>query len=126
MSVLTGPREEWRRILHEGTPQWVRPEGERLWAYWQKQLEGELPVLDLPTDRPRPPVQSYRGASFKFNLSDQLDRGLKSLSAVECKGGGVALLVETFLELHGELPVICDDEDTHSFLLVSAPFLRNS
>ncbi len=23
-------REEWRRILHEGTPQWVRPEGERL------------------------------------------------------------------------------------------------
>jgi 5-oxopent-3-ene-1,2,5-tricarboxylate decarboxylase / 2-hydroxyhepta-2,4-diene-1,7-dioate isomerase len=30
MSVLDGPREEWRRILHEGTPQWVRPEGERL------------------------------------------------------------------------------------------------
>jgi 2-keto-4-pentenoate hydratase/2-oxohepta-3-ene-1,7-dioic acid hydratase in catechol pathway len=30
MSVLKGPREEWRRILHEGTPQWVRPEGDRL------------------------------------------------------------------------------------------------
>ena len=30
MSVLDGPREEWRRILHEGTPHWVRPEGERL------------------------------------------------------------------------------------------------
>ncbi|MFZ5931384.1 MAG: fumarylacetoacetate hydrolase family protein [Pseudomonadota bacterium] len=30
MSVLTGPREEWRRILHEGTPVWVRPEGDRL------------------------------------------------------------------------------------------------
>ena len=30
MSVLNGPREEWRRILHEGTPQWVRPEGDRL------------------------------------------------------------------------------------------------
>jgi 5-oxopent-3-ene-1,2,5-tricarboxylate decarboxylase/2-hydroxyhepta-2,4-diene-1,7-dioate isomerase len=30
MSVLTGPKEEWRRILHEGTPQWVRPEGDRL------------------------------------------------------------------------------------------------
>jgi len=27
MSVLTGPREEWRRVLFEGRPQWVRPEG---------------------------------------------------------------------------------------------------
>ncbi len=30
MSVLTGPREEWRRILFEGTPHWVRPEDDRL------------------------------------------------------------------------------------------------
>ncbi|MEQ8378685.1 fumarylacetoacetate hydrolase family protein [Parvibaculum sp.] len=26
MSVLTGPREEWRRILYQGTPVWVKPE----------------------------------------------------------------------------------------------------
>lgn len=30
MNVLTDTREEWRRILHEGQSQWVRPEGERL------------------------------------------------------------------------------------------------
>jgi 5-oxopent-3-ene-1,2,5-tricarboxylate decarboxylase/2-hydroxyhepta-2,4-diene-1,7-dioate isomerase len=30
MSVLEGEREEWRRILHEGQPKWVRPEGENL------------------------------------------------------------------------------------------------
>jgi 5-oxopent-3-ene-1,2,5-tricarboxylate decarboxylase/2-hydroxyhepta-2,4-diene-1,7-dioate isomerase len=30
MSVLDGPREEWRRILHEGQPQWVRPADDRL------------------------------------------------------------------------------------------------
>jgi 5-oxopent-3-ene-1,2,5-tricarboxylate decarboxylase / 2-hydroxyhepta-2,4-diene-1,7-dioate isomerase len=30
MSVLDGPREEWRRILLEGTPQWVRPDGDLL------------------------------------------------------------------------------------------------
>lgn len=30
MSVLEGPREEWRRILHEGTPKWVRPQGDGL------------------------------------------------------------------------------------------------
>src|SRR5215210_6308056 len=30
MSVLEGPREEWRRIFHEGQPKWVTPEGEAL------------------------------------------------------------------------------------------------
>src|SRR5437899_1293628 len=30
MSVLDGPREEWRRILHEGVPAWVRPDGDEL------------------------------------------------------------------------------------------------
>ena len=30
MSVLDGEREEWRRILHEGTPHWVRPNGDQL------------------------------------------------------------------------------------------------
>ena len=30
MSVLDGPKEEWRRILHEGQPQWVKPVGDRL------------------------------------------------------------------------------------------------
>ncbi len=30
--------------------------------YWRNQLAGELPVLELPTDRPRPPVQTFGGA----------------------------------------------------------------
>ncbi|MGH7931938.1 MAG: fumarylacetoacetate hydrolase family protein [Candidatus Binataceae bacterium] len=30
MSVLTGERDEWRRILHEGQPKWARPEGDSL------------------------------------------------------------------------------------------------
>jgi len=30
MSVLEGTREEWRRILHEGTPKWVKPDGDLL------------------------------------------------------------------------------------------------
>jgi amino acid adenylation domain-containing protein len=36
-------------------------EGERLWAYWQRRLAGALPVLDLPTDHPRPAIRSDRG-----------------------------------------------------------------
>jgi len=55
-------------------------QGERLWEYWQKQLSGELPVINLPTDRPRPPVQSYNGASITFTLPAALTQGLKELA----------------------------------------------
>ncbi len=45
-------------------------------AYWSAQLDGELPVLELPTDHPRPAMQSFRGAMQRFafsrNLSDRL------------------------------------------------------
>ncbi len=54
-------------------------EGECLWAYWQKQLSGELPVLNLPTDRPRPLIQTYRGASVPFRLSAELTQSLKAV-----------------------------------------------
>ncbi|MBW4677354.1 MAG: amino acid adenylation domain-containing protein [Desmonostoc geniculatum HA4340-LM1] len=56
------------------------PAGERLWAYWHKQLSGELPVLNLPIDRPRPPVQTYQGASQLFKLNADLTQKLKALS----------------------------------------------
>jgi amino acid adenylation domain-containing protein len=56
-------------------------EGERLWQYWQKKLSDKLPVLDLPSDRPRPPVQTYRGACHTFRLSEELTRALKAYGA---------------------------------------------
>jgi amino acid adenylation domain-containing protein len=59
------------------------PEGERLWAYWQQQLAGELPTLSLPTDRPRPPVQTYQGASHSFRCHAELTQRLKTLARTE-------------------------------------------
>ncbi|MCB2262546.1 MAG: amino acid adenylation domain-containing protein [Candidatus Thiosymbion ectosymbiont of Robbea hypermnestra] len=58
-------------------------EGKRLWAYWQRQLAGELPVLDLPTDRPHPPVQTYNGASHTFTLTDELSEWLRGFARAE-------------------------------------------
>jgi amino acid adenylation domain-containing protein len=49
-------------------------------AYWRKQLGGSLPVLELPTDRPRPRAQTFRGASLSFALSKRLTDELKALS----------------------------------------------
>ncbi len=56
------------------------PYGERLLAYWQEQLAGELPTLDLPTDYPRPLTQSYRGAAHAFTLNPELTRQVKELA----------------------------------------------
>ncbi len=45
-------------------------EGERQWNYWKKQLAGDLPLLNLPLDRPRPPVQTYRGNWYPFKINE--------------------------------------------------------
>ncbi|MEA2691482.1 MAG: hypothetical protein QOJ16_869, partial [Acidobacteriota bacterium] len=49
-------------------------------AYWRDRLAGVSALLELPTDRPRPPVQSYRGAGEPFVLSGELTEGLRALS----------------------------------------------
>ncbi|AGY58062.1 non-ribosomal peptide synthetase [Gloeobacter kilaueensis] len=49
-------------------------------SYWQKQLAGAPALLELPTDRPRPPVQSYRGETFQFETSASLLAGLQQLA----------------------------------------------
>ncbi|MFZ6028532.1 MAG: amino acid adenylation domain-containing protein [Chloroflexota bacterium] len=52
-------------------------------AYWKKQLGGHAPVLQLPTDRPRPSVQSYRGGSLPFSFSARLLGSLKTVAQSE-------------------------------------------
>jgi len=56
---------------------------ERQLSYWREQLSGAPPVLELPTDRPRPAVQSFRGATYEFALGEELTAGLKGLSRSE-------------------------------------------
>jgi amino acid adenylation domain-containing protein len=48
--------------------------------YWRQQLQGELPVLQLPTDCPRPNVSSFTGAKQYFTFSTTLTNTLKQLS----------------------------------------------
>ncbi|WP_060479570.1 non-ribosomal peptide synthetase, partial [Pseudomonas monteilii] len=53
--------------------QWLESgEGARQLAYWKNRLGDEHPVLALPTDRPRPAVQSHRGALYRFDLDPAL------------------------------------------------------
>jgi amino acid adenylation domain-containing protein/thioester reductase-like protein len=52
-------------------------------AYWTKQLEGIPPLLDLPTDRPRPQVWSFRGAALPLRFPPELVAGLRALGRRE-------------------------------------------
>jgi len=63
----------WQREWLEGG------ELERQISYWRKQLEN-IQALQLPTDRPRLAVQSYRGASQSIVLPRELTEALKTLS----------------------------------------------
>jgi amino acid adenylation domain-containing protein len=69
--------------MHWQTEMLAGPEGERHRAYWQEALAGELPALSLPTGRPRPPVQTYRGAFHSFDLDEHLSGRLKTLAHQE-------------------------------------------
>ncbi|MGZ8498342.1 MAG: amino acid adenylation domain-containing protein [Candidatus Binatia bacterium] len=62
--------------------QWLQGEVlEDQLSYWRKQLAEAPALLHLPTDRPRPAVQSYRGAKQSTELSQELTQRLKALSA---------------------------------------------
>ena len=52
---------------------------ERQVRYWREELAGAPPVVELPTDRPRPVVQSYRGAFHSRVLPSGLTGQLQEL-----------------------------------------------
>ncbi|QIR33194.1 non-ribosomal peptide synthetase [Bacillus velezensis] len=49
-------------------------------AYWLKRLEGELPVLELPADKPRPAVRSFAGGSVSCALDAETASGLHRIA----------------------------------------------
>lgn len=49
--------------------------------YWLKELEGEIPVLNIPTDFPRPAIQSFEGGIVNFHLGEAETTGLEKIAA---------------------------------------------
>ena len=49
-------------------------------AFWTRRLGGELPVLNIPTDRPRPAVQTFRGSALPVRIPASITESLRELS----------------------------------------------
>ena len=58
-------------------------------SYWRAQLAGAPVLLELPADRPRPAVQTYRGASRSLGVPKELTEQLRAL----CREQGVTLFM---------------------------------
>lgn len=69
-------------------------------SYWKAKLGGDLPVLEIPTDRPRPPLQTHHGARATLTLSEELTRALTELSRRENATLFMTLLAAFNLLLH--------------------------
>ena len=77
LSIQNGDYAVWQveRLAKEGFAEEL--------AYWEDNLRGAPDLLELPTDRPRPRVQSYQGARKRFRLDRALTEGLRDRSRQE-------------------------------------------
>ena len=71
-------------------------------SYWKKQVGNSLPFLDLPTDRRRPPSQSFRGTRIAVALPEDLAKALNELS----RQAGVTLFHDVASSVQGFAPPI--------------------
>ena len=87
-------------------------------AYWQAELAGAPELLALPTDRPRPAVQSFRGATHGFTVSPQITRRLRELS----RRGGATL----FMTLAAALGVLLSRYSGQRDICIGTPIANRT
>ena len=87
-------------------------------AYWMKQLSGSLPILKLPTNRPRLAIHTVNSEEFRFEISSHLTESLRSLSRSE----GVTLFMTFLASFKALLYRYTGEKD----LLVGTPITNRS
>ncbi|MEP7123627.1 MAG: non-ribosomal peptide synthase/polyketide synthase, partial [Byssovorax sp.] len=102
----------WQRRWLEG------PALDEQLGYWTRHLEGAPRILSLPTDRPRPPVRSSRGARARFELGRELTDKLTELSRRE----GATL----FMTLHAAFDVLLYRYTGQSDIVVGSPIANRT
>lgn len=69
-------------------------------SYWKEQLDGELQMLEVPTDYMRGSKQTFQGGTYRFVLAEEITTGIKVLSRKEDATLFMALLSAFYIMLH--------------------------
>ncbi|HEX6716237.1 MAG TPA: amino acid adenylation domain-containing protein, partial [Pyrinomonadaceae bacterium] len=81
--------------------------------YWRKQLAGAPEALELPTDYPRPPAQSFHGAQLEISIPETITADLHELSQREN--------VTLFMTLLAAFTVVLSRYANQSDIVVGTP-----
>ena len=84
---LTPVDGQYAEFVHWQEQVLASAHGQQMKQYWHHQLAGELPVLNLPCDYPRPTIQTYNGSAYSFLLTEELTQQLKLVA----KASGLTL-----------------------------------
>ncbi|MFD2671575.1 amino acid adenylation domain-containing protein [Marinicrinis sediminis] len=77
---LAEPRIQYKDYAAWFHEQWSEDRTNDQAAYWMNRLQGERPVLQLPTDFPRPTQQQFEGERLTMELSPELATGIRDLT----------------------------------------------
>ena len=80
IATLPAPEFSYHDFVAWQQEELAGPHGQQLQQFWQSELSGELPVLNLNTDHPRPYLQTYEGASKSIRLDDTTVNRLQELA----------------------------------------------
>ncbi|UCH95419.1 MAG: amino acid adenylation domain-containing protein, partial [Candidatus Aminicenantes bacterium] len=88
MTLYPGEPLPGVKLQYKDYAQWQNREKEGIrlvdqGRYWLKEFEGEIPVLEIPTDYPRPAVQQFEGSSLDFEVDRETTYALTSLALAE-------------------------------------------
>ncbi len=74
--------------------------GEELREYWQDKLSGDLPILNLPLSYPRPPLQTFNGASYRLDWADTFSQQIRDFGKRQRVSPFIVLLSGFYTLLH--------------------------
>lgn len=99
--------------------QWLQSEAYvKQLDYWKEQLADIPPLIELPTDRPRPSIQSYKGDRYSLVLPQNLTQTLKTFSRQEG--------VTSFITLLAVFKTLLYRYTSQSDIIVGSPFANRN
>jgi natural product biosynthesis luciferase-like monooxygenase protein len=94
------PAGDYADFVHWQLMHLDAPAGHASAGYWRARLSGELPVLELPTTRSRPPVQTFHGAAHPFTVDGGTAAAVASLARASGTTPHAVLLCAFHVLLH--------------------------